>query len=242
MGLLAHLLLASAVLLPFGGSAHRRTEEGNRQYLDGAYEEALRLYTEAQVDAPQAAELFYDIGNVLYRQGDFEGAAEAYTRALLMAPEELVAPSAYNLGNARYELDEFQRVSARIVDPDDLALRTEYEYAGGAGCSCGGTPGMNLITKITECAASPCPENGNHVTYRKYDQLDRLIKIVRKVGPDDEAEDEDPQIAHCAGIGKAVPQKQYNQDKRQYQDNGKGLEQPLVVEQPLGWRFLFMHS
>ena len=80
-GLRAVLMLA--VLLPFGGSAHRRTAEGNAHYLDGLYDEALRAYTEAQVDAPEAPQLYYDIGNVLYRQGDYEGAAEAYTRALL---------------------------------------------------------------------------------------------------------------------------------------------------------------
>ena len=32
------------------------------------------------VEAPEAPQLYYDIGNVLYRQGDYEGAAEAFTR------------------------------------------------------------------------------------------------------------------------------------------------------------------
>ena len=81
----ASLLLAS-VLSPFGGSAHRKTEQGNRSYEQGALEDALTKYTEAQVHVPESPQLHYDIGNVLYRQGDYEGAAEAYTRALLSAP------------------------------------------------------------------------------------------------------------------------------------------------------------
>ena len=113
MSALLRVLVASSILLPFGGSAHRRTEEGNRLYLEGKYDEALRSYTEAQVQAPQAAELYYDIGNVLYRQGDYQGAAEAYTRALLMAPPSLEQGAAYNLGNARYELEEFQEAVKR---------------------------------------------------------------------------------------------------------------------------------
>ena len=108
MSSMLKVLLLASILLPFGGGAHRRTEEGNRHYVDGHYEEALRSYTEAQVQAPQAAQLYYDIGNVLYRQGDFDGAAEAYTRALLQTPKDLEGDAAYNLGNARYQLEEFQ--------------------------------------------------------------------------------------------------------------------------------------
>ena len=95
--------LVAAALLPVGGSADRKTEQGNEQYRNGLYVDALRAYTEAQVDAPESAELYYDIGNVLYRQNDFEGSAEAFTRALVDAPRELVGPAAYNLGNARFQ-------------------------------------------------------------------------------------------------------------------------------------------
>ena len=70
-------LLLSVMLLPFGGTAHRETERGNRHYLDGALDEALRAYTEAQVSLPDAPQLYYDIGNVLFRQGDYEQAADA---------------------------------------------------------------------------------------------------------------------------------------------------------------------
>jgi len=133
-------LLVAAVLLPFGGGAHRRTEEGNRHYLNEAYDEALRSYTEAQLRAPQAGELYYDIGNVLYRQGDFAGAAEAYTRALLQAPPALVAPAAYNLGNARFKLEQYDEAiqayerALRAAPPDqdaernlELALRAQQQ-------------------------------------------------------------------------------------------------------------------
>jgi Ca-activated chloride channel family protein len=134
LGVPLQILLAAAVLLPFGGSAHRRTEEGNRLYLDGAFDDALRAYTEAQLAQPEAPELYYDIGNVLYRQGDFEGAAEAYTRALLAAPDGLVGPAAHNLGNSRYELQEFEDAvsayeRALRADPSDEGAKHNLELA-----------------------------------------------------------------------------------------------------------------
>ena len=60
--------LLAGVLTLLGGEAHRKTEKGNRLYLNGANEDALRSYTEAQLAAPEAPQLHYDIGNVLYRQ------------------------------------------------------------------------------------------------------------------------------------------------------------------------------
>ena len=127
-------LLVSAVMLPFGGAAHRNTERGNRHYLATEYEDALRSYTEAQVDAAEAPQLYYDIGNVLYRQGDFEGSAEAYTRALLSAPDDLVGAAAHNLGNARFRQGEFQQAidayrRALGAAPDDQGAKRNLELA-----------------------------------------------------------------------------------------------------------------
>lgn len=105
---IASALLLAGVLTPFGGKAHRKTEEGNRLYLEGAHEDALRSYTEAQVAAPESPELHYDIGNVLFRQGNFDGAEEEFRRALLSAPPSLVPDAAYNLGNALYAKKEYK--------------------------------------------------------------------------------------------------------------------------------------
>lgn len=103
------LLVLAALLEPLGGPAHRKTEAGNRHYLADELDRALAAYTEAQVDAPDAAELHYDIGNVLYRQGDYEGAVEAFERALASAGPGLRPAAAFNLGNARYRQKEYAK-------------------------------------------------------------------------------------------------------------------------------------
>jgi tetratricopeptide (TPR) repeat protein len=106
-----HALVASvamaALSLPLGGTVHRKTEEANGKYTEKAYDDALRGYTEAQVGAPEAPELHYDIGNVLYRQENWQGAAEEYSRALLSAAPTLSPSVSYNLGNALFKQEKF---------------------------------------------------------------------------------------------------------------------------------------
>ncbi len=130
----ATAVLAVGGLALFGGPAHRKTERGNAFYGEGAYEEALRAYTEAQVAAPEAPELHYDIGNVLYRQGNPEGAAEAYNRALSSAPASLAPPSAYNLGNALYQQGRYEEAvraytKALQAAPADRDAKQNLELA-----------------------------------------------------------------------------------------------------------------
>jgi Ca-activated chloride channel family protein len=125
-------LLSAALLTPLGGAAHRKTEKGNELFEQGQFDEALRAYTDAQVDAPDSPELSYNIGNVLYRQGDFQGAAEAFTRALLSGSEQLVPKTAHNLGNARFQQEEYDEAlkayeRALRAAPDDLDSKRNLE-------------------------------------------------------------------------------------------------------------------
>jgi tetratricopeptide (TPR) repeat protein len=127
-------LLLAALLTPLGGPAHRKTESGNDHYLAGDLDLALAQYTEAQVAAPDAAELHYDIGNVLYRQADYAGAAEAYERALATANPALRPFAAYNLGNARFQQKEYSKAAEsyrRALEevPSDADAKRNLELA-----------------------------------------------------------------------------------------------------------------
>lgn len=132
--LVGAVVLLSVLSGLFGGKAHRKNLEGNREYEAKAYDEALAAYTEAQVPAPDAPELHYDLGNVLYRKGDFEGAESAYRRALAAAPPAFAPDPSYNLGNALYRAERYdEAVSAyrRALEarPRDADARRNLELA-----------------------------------------------------------------------------------------------------------------
>lgn len=79
-----------------------------------------------------------------------------------------------NFHTTTYAYDALNR---RITMTDALSEQTQYQYDTGTlgSCaSCGATPGSKLVTGQTDA-------NGK-VTYFKYDALDRLIDVVRKVG------------------------------------------------------------
>jgi YD repeat-containing protein len=70
--------------------------------------------------------------------------------------------------------DALGRLTSRTVAPGDLNLVTTIDYGAPSGCNCAATPGRGLPHKITDPAGK--------VTYRGYDKLDRLTRVVRKVG------------------------------------------------------------
>jgi RHS repeat-associated protein len=83
----------------------------------------------------------------------------------------------YTDANSHTTTYTYDVLNRRITDTDALSEQTQYQYDTGtlASCSsCGATPGSKLVTGQTDA-------NGK-VTYFKYDALDRLIDVVRKVG------------------------------------------------------------
>lgn len=132
--LLAIWLVTLAAASPLGGTAHRKTEEGNRLYEEGQLDDALRSYTEAQVAAPDAPELLYDIGNVLYRNEDLVSAEEAYAKALATAPPGWAGSAAYNHGNALFAQERFEDAASSYrraleFDPGDLDAKRNLEIS-----------------------------------------------------------------------------------------------------------------
>jgi Ca-activated chloride channel homolog len=79
-------------------------------YAAGNYDEALRLFLDAEVAHPKDPRLAFDIGNVYYRKGDFAAAVQAYSRALDLATNDpaLRAQAAYNLGNAHFRAQQLE--------------------------------------------------------------------------------------------------------------------------------------
>ena len=101
------VLLALAVLLalPVYGHAespYKAVEKGNEFFEAGEYDAAGQQYTSASVTFPEAAEIFYNQGNVLYKQRKFVQALAHYTSALQTVEGTFESRVKYNLGNVEY--------------------------------------------------------------------------------------------------------------------------------------------
>ncbi|MEA2068569.1 MAG: tetratricopeptide repeat protein [Verrucomicrobiota bacterium] len=96
------------------GSPAKLFLSGNKAYAEGRFDNAINTFQEAAAAAPEAAEIYYNLGNAQYRAGVFEEAAAAYESAASMAETDTMrSQSWYNLGNCMVKTGE----GLREVDP-----------------------------------------------------------------------------------------------------------------------------
>jgi Ca-activated chloride channel homolog len=115
-------------------SASSKNEEGNRLYQEKKYAEALKRYTEAQLEAPDSPQLHYNLGNVFFRQGEVDKAREEYRRALAAADRSLDPRAVYNLGNTFFNQQQYQEAvqayqRALKLAPKDMDSKRNLELA-----------------------------------------------------------------------------------------------------------------
>ena len=139
----AFVLLMAAQL--FGGG-ERNTREGAAHFEAGRLEEALRAFSRAEGEFPDAPENDLNIAGVHYRLGEAEGApageegplAEAlrgYQAALEGGAGGAVRRDAYyNLANTLFRAGAFREAAAAYgeaiaLDPEDLEARQNLERA-----------------------------------------------------------------------------------------------------------------
>jgi len=134
----AALGLASMTLLAGrearAADAAARNNEGNKLYLQKRYDDALKMYTDAQAAAPGAPALHYNIGNVLFRKGEYDKAIEEYLRAQSKGGRSLSQSAVFNRGNAQMMKGEVKEavgsyIQALRLDPTDADAKRNLELA-----------------------------------------------------------------------------------------------------------------
>ena len=128
LGVIGALVLTGGV----PRKAAQLNQDANKVFLKKDYDTAGRLYDEAQTQAPDAAELSYNRGNVLYRQGKFSDAAANLRRAADSSNPLLRQKSLFNLGNALHDLGELDMAAksyraALALNPVDRDAKINYE-------------------------------------------------------------------------------------------------------------------
>ena len=127
------LMILIGFLSGFTWGVSRKVEEGNRLWKEGNYEEALRHYSEAQMERPQAPEIPYNMGNSFYRQKRYKEALEAHTKSMQLDGGPLREKIVYNMGNSLVRQENLQEAlsaykKALDADPSDVDAKYNIEF------------------------------------------------------------------------------------------------------------------
>ena len=126
-------LLAIVLFQILGESEEPRNREGNEAYEEGKHDDALRSYTQAQIDYPDAAEIHYNIGNIHYQKEDLDIAIQEYETALHSEPK-IEKQAHYNIGNAYFRKGALDKAvhaysESLKIDSSDLEAQQNLEFA-----------------------------------------------------------------------------------------------------------------
>jgi Ca-activated chloride channel family protein len=119
-----------------GDKVASRSADAEEAYRGGAFDEALRLYRDAQLEDPDSPALHYNVGDALYKLEQYDAAAEAFKRAATAeaATPDLDAGSWYNLGNTLFQQQQYAEAveaykSALLRDSSDVEAKVNLEMA-----------------------------------------------------------------------------------------------------------------
>lgn len=122
-----------ALNIAFGPAAAGKVKQGNRLYEKENYDEAVKKYTDAQIDMPESPELFFNIADILYKQRKFAEAEKMFEKSVPKADTGLEAKIYYNIGDCRYRqgdlrgsLDYYKK--ALELDPKDEDAKYNIEF------------------------------------------------------------------------------------------------------------------
>lgn len=132
-----YLLLALAIVAAVSHTAlaqrgRSQTQEGNRLYHEGRYDEAHQRYLDALRRAPESGTIRFNDGNALYKSKEFQRALEAYRSAVESGDKALQARAWYNMGNALYRQQQLDHAldaykQALRLDPNDADAKYNLE-------------------------------------------------------------------------------------------------------------------
>jgi len=101
------LALGGMSLLALGGPVVEKTEDGNRLYQAGQYEQAQTRYVEARSGVEEktenSARLHLNLGDALYQQKKYAEARKEFEQAAGGESLDLQAQAAYNIGNTYFK-------------------------------------------------------------------------------------------------------------------------------------------
>lgn len=133
-------LVFSLLLYLFIGKTHAASlydtlQRGNKLYREGKFDEALKTYTEGQIEYAGDANLRYNIASSHYKMKNYEEALKGYLDVAARAPHEKLQEKAlYGCGNALFRQGKLEEAieyyqKALDLDPQDQDAQHNLEFA-----------------------------------------------------------------------------------------------------------------
>ncbi|MBW2369871.1 MAG: VWA domain-containing protein, partial [Deltaproteobacteria bacterium] len=116
-----------------GADLGEKIDQATSAYESGEYDQAAQSFIEAQLEAPDRPEIYYNLGNAQYKSGDLESAQTSFHEALGSQAPSLRQQAHYNLGNTQFKLGDLNTAiqsyeAALEIDPEDVQARENLEF------------------------------------------------------------------------------------------------------------------
>jgi len=117
---------AGFYLLSFAEDSFGLVNKANSLYKQKNYDQAIKLYNEAQIKSPDSAEINYNIGIAQYRKGDYAQAISFLEKAAVSKDRILESRVNFNIANAKYKLGKLKE-NTELKETVNL-LRQSLDY------------------------------------------------------------------------------------------------------------------
>lgn len=104
-----------------------KVREGNQLYRDGKYDEALDKYVNAQINAPDAPQLDFNMADTQYKRNKYDEAARLFGKVLKSDDTGIKAESYFNMGNTLYRQGKMKEALECYKQAIDFVNETEVK-------------------------------------------------------------------------------------------------------------------
>lgn len=91
-------------IICYAAEVTKSIKKGNIMYKKGKFDEALKYYNKAKIDAPGSAIVDFNIGAALYKKKEYKKAIDSFTNALSSSDSRIESRINYNIANAKYRI------------------------------------------------------------------------------------------------------------------------------------------
>lgn len=122
----AVIMLGSFCLLSFAEDGAKIVNQANSLYRQKKYDEAIKLYNQAQIKSPDSSEINYNIGIAQYKKGDYNLAVNFLEKATFSKDKILESKANFNIANSKYKLGRLKE-NTELKETVSL-LRQSLDY------------------------------------------------------------------------------------------------------------------